>query len=245
MGAETLISKALTKVLITAYDIEKRQAVFITNSDADHSKIRFWQAARGSSAAPTYFEPALVEDLGTKANQTTQSLALIDGGVFANDPSLAAYVEASKMGWLKPGDTLTVLSLGTGSASRKIPYNEAKNWGALGWMNPLNDVPLVSIFMQGQSSTASYQANVLLNHGKIKFNKDGSTVITKDNSKDANYFRINGPLTRTPGAASVNKPNDAMDDVSDGNLIALQELADHFIDQNSDMLNILANRLGT
>ena len=245
MGEKTLIESALTKVLMTAYDIENRRAVFMTNSDGDHAKIRFWQAARASSAAPTYFEPALVEDLGSIENNTTKSMALIDGGVFANDPTLAAYVEACKLNWAADGDRITVLSLGTGSANRKIPYNEAKNWGALGWMNPLTDVPLVSIFMQGQSSTASYQTNIMLNHGEVKFDSDGATVITNVNGAKANYFRINGQIMRPPGARTVNRPNDAMDDVTPGNLSALQELADYFITKNDLALDEIANRLGT
>lgn len=41
-----------------------------------------------------------------------RSIALIDGGVFANDPILAAYVEARKQAW--QDDELVFLSLGTG-----------------------------------------------------------------------------------------------------------------------------------
>lgn len=55
-------------------------------------------ADRGTSAAPTYFEPVLVPVGGA-------TRALIDGGVFINSPSVSAYAEAKdwgKAGWLAP-----------------------------------------------------------------------------------------------------------------------------------------------
>ena len=89
------VDQALTLVVLTAYDIENRCAVFMTNcpgSDGQASdRYAFWQAARASSAAPTYFEPARVRNYTRDRIET-----LVDGGVFANDPVIAAYVEARK-----------------------------------------------------------------------------------------------------------------------------------------------------
>ncbi len=143
LGASRTIRQALTKVLIPAYNIRDRRAEFFTNADEEHDDILFWQAVRGSSAAPTYFEPALIDNFEVVTRATIATIPAIDGGMFANDPALAAYVEARKMGWEDPvkGDDIVILSLGTGSQDREIPYQQAKRWGALGWINPGNDSP--------------------------------------------------------------------------------------------------------
>ncbi|MDL2407677.1 patatin-like phospholipase family protein [Rhizobium calliandrae] len=227
------IAAGLTKVLITAYNIKARQALIMSNSDDQNSHFRFWQACRATSAAPTYFEPALIENFAKAADDPDRLVPLVDGGVFANDPILAAYVEARKMGWEKSRDSVLVLSLGTGQQNRPIPYQQAKSWGALGWINPANGTPLISVLMQGEASTASYEANSLLNPVGTKM-IDGSTQVTSGNVGKLAYFRIDGPLV---GA------NDEMDDASAGNIAALTNVAQQFIIRNTAALDEVAKRI--
>lgn len=229
LGSKTL-DAGLSKVLITAYDIQRRAALFMTNADKENSNFRFWEAARASSAAPTYFPPALIERVGEK-KEDERFLPLIDGGVFANDPILAAYVEARKQPWA--ADDLTFLSLGTGQQNRPVDYQEAKNWGAAGWVLPSHDTPIVSILMQGQASTASYQANKLLNPAGTKINY--SSVVTNDNAKSLNYFRLDRQLTIVE--------NDALDDASSDNIKALTEIARSVITNNAKALDEVARRI--
>lgn len=233
LGKTSEIKDALAKVLITAYDIHARRAVFMTNADKDHERFYFWQAVRGSSAAPTYFEPGLVEDLTRTAHGQTPMLPLIDGGVFANDPAMAAYVEGSKLGWRENGDEMVILSLGTGSANRKIPYQQAKSWGAGGWINPANDTPLISVLMQGQSSTASYQLNKLLNREPPSF-AEGATVVTLANRKGLNYFRLDAPLVGV---------NDALDDATPGNIADLEKFGRTLAEKHDLALEEIADRI--
>lgn len=230
LGTATL-DKGLSKVLITAYDIERRAALFMSNADKENSNFRFWEAARATSAAPTYFPPALIERVGEK-KQTERFVALIDGGVFANDPILAAYVEARKQTSWKD-DTLVFLSLGTGQQNRPVAYQEAKGWGILGWMQPSHDTPLISILMQGQSSTASYQANALLNPVGTKIRS--ATVVTDANAASLNYFRLDQQLTI--------EENDALDDASSGNIAALTAIAAQIIKDNAKALDEVAKRI--
>lgn len=233
LGANTLIADGLTKVLITGYDIEQRQAVFMTNCDDENAKFRFWEAARGSSAAPTYFEPALVENLGKAPGDKLRKIPLIDGGVFANDPVLAAYVEARKL-WEAASDSFVVLSLGTGQQNRKIPYQQAKDWGAFGWINPQNGTPLISVLMQGQASTAAYQANKLLNPKGAKLNAQGATDMSFAKPETLSYFRIDGKLD---GAS------DDLDDASATNIEQLKTVAQRFIIDNAAVLDAVAKRI--
>ena len=85
-GIETVLQRffgasrlkdACTDVLVPSYEIERRTPFFFRSSmarkRADYD-FPMWQAARATSAAPTYFEPAKVP-----AGQ--DHWALIDGGV--------------------------------------------------------------------------------------------------------------------------------------------------------------------
>ncbi len=140
------LSDTLVDVLITSYDLERRSPYFFKSSKAKEDEGRnflLWEAARATSAAPTYFEPL---QLFARNNETYR--ALVDGGVFANNPSMCAFAEASSYGH----SDLFVVSLGTGETNRPFPYNEAKDWGLIQWIKPIID-----IMMDGNSDTVSYQ----------------------------------------------------------------------------------------
>jgi patatin-like phospholipase/acyl hydrolase len=149
---------ARTRVTLTAYDIEARRAVFMTNTEGDPEDYAVWEAARATSAAPTFFSPAQVAPLrhGEPVTRT-----LVDGGVFANDPVFSAFVEARKNGFAAPD--IHIFSLGTGIATRPYPYREARSWGLIDWLRPSNATPIISILMHGQASSAAYLADRLLN----------------------------------------------------------------------------------
>jgi predicted acylesterase/phospholipase RssA len=114
----TALAEAVTAVLVTAYDLEAREALVLRRDD-DVSMV---DAAHASSAAPTYFEPVR---LGART--------LIDGGVFAINPAVLAYAEAN-------GSIDVLASLGTGALTRRLPYDEVKDWGELEWARPIIDV---------------------------------------------------------------------------------------------------------
>jgi uncharacterized protein len=147
---DVLLSDALTETLVTSYELETREPWFFarhkarSTPDSDFS-MRF--VARATSAAPTYFEP---EELKV----TTAHGALVDGGVYANNPAMCAYVETKK---LHPDvDDVLVVSLGTGQHTRPIHYAEAKDWGLAHWAKPILDV-----VFDGVSDTVDHQMKVL------------------------------------------------------------------------------------
>jgi hypothetical protein len=117
LGA-TRLADAQPPVLLTAYDLERRRAVFLRRTD-DVSMV---DAVHASSAAPTYFEPVPV---GTAT--------LVDGGVFAVNPAMCAYAEVD-------GRLDLLLSLGSGEHTRRLPYDQVRDWGQLEWARPLIDV---------------------------------------------------------------------------------------------------------
>jgi patatin-like phospholipase/acyl hydrolase len=115
---DTRLGEAVTGILVTAYDLEARQALVLRRED----DVSMADAAHASSAAPTYFEPVR---LGART--------LIDGGVFAINPAMLAYAEAN-------GSIDVLASLGTGEHTRRLPYEEVKNWGQIEWAQPIIDV---------------------------------------------------------------------------------------------------------
>ncbi|GAA6623564.1 patatin-like phospholipase family protein [Scytonema sp. NUACC26] len=76
------------------------------------------------------------DNTSTYSIQTIYSA--IDGGVAANNPSSCAVAEALRLGHSL--DEITVLSLGTGDATRIIPFESARRWGILQWAQPLVNV---------------------------------------------------------------------------------------------------------
>ena len=152
--SDATLTDCLAPVVITSYDIEQRAPYFFKTSHAKQKKDRnhyLRDAARATSAAPTYFEPEVVKSL---AKSPTRRV-LIDGGVFVNNPAMCAYVEALTLG--ATSDEIVVVSLGTGVATRSIPYDDAKDWGAIGWVRPI-----IGVMMDGSADAADYHLRQLL-----------------------------------------------------------------------------------
>lgn len=146
---------------------------------------------RATSAAPTYFPPALI------ANARGEQYGMIDGGVFANNPALCALASAYKL-WPDADDYMLV-SLGTGSLQRPIPYNQAKDWGAVQWVRPI-----LNILMDGNADTVCYQVDQILEDAHYRFDialgenprQDPNAVDEDfDDASPDNIRRIEGKAT--------------------------------------------------
>ncbi len=139
--------------LIPGYDIERRKAHFFTAHDARRRPEKDFlvrDAARASAAAPTIFEPVKVKSL------TGTEHALIDGGVFANNPALCAYAEARCFRGKPTAADMVIFSVGTGAKLRPYPFDRAKDWGKVGWLGPVLD-----IIMSGVAETVDYELRKL------------------------------------------------------------------------------------
>jgi uncharacterized protein len=146
---EARLKDALTNVLVTAFEIERRTPWFFRSSKAsseDEYDFPMKKVARATSAAPTYFEPLRLEGEG---DDKGKHWALVDGGVYANNPAMCALVDART---LYRADDVLVLSLGTGEPTEGLPWKDAKDWGLVGWARPLLD-----IVFEGVSDTVGFQ----------------------------------------------------------------------------------------
>jgi patatin-like phospholipase/acyl hydrolase len=210
------LSELLKPCLITSYEIEKRKSHFFTQHDAKlNPKDDYWirDVLRATSAAPTFFEVARIKSL----NQEVYTC--IDGGVFANNPTLCAYAEARHKfnqefnldNRYETGPTakeMVFLSLGTGVVKKKYPYEEAKDWGKLKWLDPLFD-----IIMTGVAETVDYQMQQI-------FDTTG---------KPEHYLRINTVLE--------SRKTLQMDDFSEANLNAISQLGQQLTAENRQQLD--------
>lgn len=150
---EMPLSQALTPVFVPSYDLNGRAPFFFRSERAkQNSSFDFPMhvVARSTSAAPTYFPPKSVSCAGTN-----QNYVLIDGGVFANNPSACALVEARVQ--FPKATEFTLVSLGTGTPKEQPLMRSPENWGLAQWVRPILD----TVF-DGVSRTVDYQMSQLL-----------------------------------------------------------------------------------
>ena len=93
-----------------------------SNKYTRDSSVLLRKAISASCSAPIYFDPTKVD-----------KYLLSDGGLWANNPSLAAIIDASDT--LKIDTSrIKILSLGTGHTKHQYGVNTKRNWGFLnGW----------------------------------------------------------------------------------------------------------------
>jgi len=210
---ETHLRDALTEVMVTAYDLEKRDPFFFRSRKAKTDPrydYPMWLAARATSAAPTYFEPVLIQwpDLDRDA--------LVDGGVFANNPAMCAYAEAQaaiREGRLPPSEILLV-SLGTGHFARPVDFEEAKDWGLAGWARPILD-----LMFDGAADTVDYQLR---------------QILPPDADGTAHYHRFQ---------VALDQDLDDMDNITPTNMEGLQRMVRRLLAAQGGELAELASRL--
>lgn len=151
------LSEAVTDVVVTAYELERRIPWFFKSRRAKQDPAYDFpmaQVARATSAAPTYFEPERI-DGALPSDRPPPYYALIDGGVFANAPAMCAYAEAKAEPYR--ADDVLLVSLGTGRLVRPIPYEEARDFGWAQWARPV-----LAVIFDGLEKTVDYELREVL-----------------------------------------------------------------------------------
>jgi len=257
-GEDAKLSEAYTKLLITSYNIEQRTPFYFKSTDVEKygeaEDFPIWEIARSTSAAPTYFPPYRTkkyggffrhEDVdGNEVREQLDRVTLVDGGMFANNPSLLAYIEAREEIWKRSPQykmwselmkdaagrgmlaeagsqdfevPFFLLSIGTGQSRKEYKYDKARKWGQAQWA-----LPSIDILMQGVSESVHYQMSYLL----PPFNNP---------EKTPRYIRIN---------IELDKEHASMDDASDENTTRLRDFyGDKIIENNRDKLDEACNIL--
>ncbi len=159
---ERRLGEARTRLMIPAWH-PKTQGVYIFKTahhprfQTDYKELAV-DAAMATAASPTYFAQ----------HMTANDVGLVDGGLWANNPTGIAVVEAiSTLGW--PADDLKVLSIGCLEDIKVV----RKAYGAAR-LAP----QLASLFMAGQS------------HGSLGI----AHILTGDPHKRKAIYRISQPV---------------------------------------------------
>lgn len=151
---DSLLGACRKRLVIPSYNIgEDDVYLFKTPHHARLTrdyKVPVWKVAMATSAAPTYF-PSF---------RNIDHIRLVDGGVWANNPTMVGIVEAVSMLEV-PLESIHVFSLGTTSEIKGRP-KRLDHGGLLQWA-----FEAVDVIMRGQSIGAHTQAMHLLGPEKI------------------------------------------------------------------------------
>ncbi len=219
------LGAALRELIVTSYDMSEPGPHFFKRWRARQSADRdvaMVDVGLATSAAPTYFP-----------SRGLAGRALVDGGLFAANPSVAAMVEALKRRDEEPRDLsageLLLVSLGTGQHETGHPQSRVRRWGRIGWILPRRQDPaLIAAFLDGQSDAADHWAEILLNHepGRAALNPAAKGAGPR-------YFRFQTTLP-------VSTP---LDDARPGALEQLNDAADRLLADQDERLREVARRL--
>ena len=184
--------KRITKMAQPFFFRQQRLANLSSKDRSGNYRFLVRDAARATSAAPTFFEPARIYTRDKKS-----WYALVDGGLYANDPAMVALTDvlSGASGIADPHlDDIAIFSLGTGVSPVRFDYIDAMDWGYLSWA-----APAISMAMRGSSQTVNFQLKNLY----------------KNAANASQYLRIN---------PAIPKSNDDMDDARKENVSELVKI---------------------
>ena len=212
---ETKLSESPCNSAVMAYDISERKAVIFTRDSAKKEPARDYRLrdiARATSAAPTYFRVAKAEAMNGVPSY------LIDGGIYANDPTICAIIEAKKTSYGEKGEypqikEMFVVSISTGKVVKPYKYESAKGWGVIRWA-----IPVIDMLQSSSAEVVSYQVDKL-------FDSEGC---------NERYIRI------VPELYNVTHK---MDDTSSKNIANMKSAAEKYIAAHDKQLDEIVKQL--
>lgn len=175
---DPLLKDCKIPVAVSIYDLHKGSPSVLKSRYHDAFKrdpnLHIFKAALSTSSAPTYYDPYSSDDYLDLDGKPVEFKYKVDGGVWANNPSLIALIEAQKA-FKKELKDLNLISIGTGQ-SIFLEKNRKKSFGIWYWMNKKR---IIELFMQGQSQQVENILSLL---------KNG---IDKQEPDNFSYLRLN------------------------------------------------------
>lgn len=160
-GLESLLTKyfedstltdTLKPIIVSSYDIKNNEIVMFKSRLANLSNeynASLKCVCRATSAAPTYLP-------SYQMNFKGKDRLLVDGGLYINNPAMAAVADTLKSRPDIDINDIECLSLGTGIYSKSLGTSTI-NWGILDWVKPIT-----TVMMQASAKAVSYECDEIL-----------------------------------------------------------------------------------
>lgn len=172
---KTCLGDVTVPLIIPSVDIGSGQVhVFKSGYDKGFvrdAKVMVANAVLASCAAPTYFDPYTVEPY-----------SLVDGGLWANNPSMVSVIDAKRRLGVNLDD-IRILSIGTGKSKKYYPRKSRwftdtflNSWFGWGFATRWGSSKFIDILLNLQADTAQNMLRLLFQ---------------KDNSEPEQLLRIN------------------------------------------------------
>jgi len=152
---DMFMCESTVPLVVTSYDLGQR-AIHLFKTPHHERLVRdwrvpMWQVAMATTAAPTFFPAYTLPD---------EQVRLVDGGVWANNPSMVGVTEAASLFGRRLED-IRLLSLGT-TSSAAVRDRKLDRGGLVHWVRSPN---VAEVLMAGQSAGAFNQAQHLIGSG--------------------------------------------------------------------------------
>lgn len=191
------LTDVLTNILVSSYDLTNNAPLFFKSRIGrmyPAQNALLYDIARATSAGPTYLPSYEFNYPGDGENPNRNC---IDGGVFVNNPSMAALSEFSRFFKYYLPDTaeddidynnVFVLSVGTGSYTDKISEADSKHKGELFWASHISD-----IMMRGVNMSTDYSMNEMMVTGNylhisIKIDTEKHSEMDNSSAETTSYL---------------------------------------------------------
>lgn len=192
---------------------EGGHAVWLKNIKHDYPQgislktpdVSLYDAVMASCAAPTYFPCHHFSARYPDASGSVDFSA-IDGSIFDN-PCISYHGAIRRH--VPPGHRLIMIVLGTGYTNRSFKKEDWNRYGALGIVDPVNDLPLINIFFHASES---------------------ALMDSFADEMGDNLFIFNKSMLAAPGDYSM--PNNQIDDASPENLKRLRFFFEAMLEEN-------------
>lgn len=169
------------KVLVASFDLD--------NLASGAGKIRSWKPKFFNNfPGPGSDELEAVVDVALRTSAAPTYFPIyqgyIDGGVVANNPSMCALAQAMhELNGKEPGQSITLLSVGTGRSLDYLP-NLDSSWGLAQWAPHL-----VSIMLGGSEGIADFQCAQALGQAYFRIVPIMTVSVDLDNYHEIPYLK--------------------------------------------------------
>ncbi|VAH13436.1 patatin-like protein 2 [Triticum dicoccoides] len=182
---DVTVADTVTNIIVPTFDVKYLQPIIFNTYEAKVDPLKnahLSDICISTSAAPTYFPAHYFTTRDPAGKLPDREYHLIDGGVAANNPTMAAMSMITKevlrrnpdFTHGKPAEygNYLIISIGTGSAKMAEKYTapDCAKWGVLRWLYDGGFTPLIDIFSHASADMVDIHAAVLFQALRIEKN---------------------------------------------------------------------------